>query len=132
MAEKIRYEKKKTRLTEKYQQPPESLIRIFMGIEAWKRLMRFEEMLRERYDVSREIRFPFGNEYGWSFRYSHKKSLLLYVFFEEGGFAVLFLSTIKALRRLIPYLANCCRKYKQAGLTDMPAVQTAVGLIVRL
>ena len=42
MAEKIRYEKKKTRLTEKYQQPPESLIRIFM--------------------------------------------LLLYVFFEEGGF----------------------------------------------
>ena len=86
MAEKIRYKKKKTRLTEKYQQPPESLIRIFMGIEAWKRLMRFEEMLRERYDVSREIRFPFGNEYGWSFRYSHKKSLLLYVFFEEGGF----------------------------------------------
>ena len=46
MAEKIRYEKKETRLTEKYQQPPESLIRIFMGIEAWKRLMRFEEMQR--------------------------------------------------------------------------------------
>lgn len=132
MAEKIRYKKKKTRLTEKYQQPPESLIRIFMGIEAWKRLMRFEEMLRERYDVSREIRFPFGNEYGWSFRYSHKKSLLLYVFLKKAVFAVLFLSTIKALRRLIPYLANCCRKYKQAGLTDMPAVQTAVGLIVRL
>ena len=121
MAEKIRYEKKKTRLTEKYQQPPESLIRIFMGIEAWKRLMRFEEMLRERYDVSREIRFPFGNEYGCCM-----------CFLKKAVFAVLFLSTTKALRRLIPYLANCCRKYKQAGLTDMPAVQTAVGLIVRL
>lgn len=82
MAEKIRYETNKVRLTEKYQQPPEA----FMGIEAWSRLMRFEEMLRERYDLSREIKFPFGNEYGWSFRYSHKKPLLLYVFIEEGGF----------------------------------------------
>lgn len=32
MAEKIRYEKKKTRLTEKYQQPPESLIRILWAL----------------------------------------------------------------------------------------------------
>lgn len=86
MAEKIRYEKTKKRFTEKYQQPPEELIRLFMGDDAWQRLMRFEEMLRERYDLSREMKYPFGNEYGWGFRYSHKKSLLLYVFFEEGGF----------------------------------------------
>jgi len=70
MAEKIRYEKKKTRLTEKYQQPPESLIRIFMGIEAWKRLMRFEEMLRERYDVSREIRLLPEIQASWLNRYA--------------------------------------------------------------
>ena len=131
MAEKIRYKKKKTRLTEKYQQPPESLIRIFMGIEAWKRLMRFEEMLRERYDVSREIRFPFGNMAGVS-GILIKSRCCCMCFLKKAVFAVLFLSTTKALRRLIPYLANCCRKYKQAGLTDMPAVQTAVGLIVRL
>lgn len=86
MSEKIRFENKQVRLTEKYQKPPEAFIRVFMGKEAWERLMCFEEMLRERYDLSREIKFPFGNEYGWSFRYAHKKSLLLYVFFEEGGF----------------------------------------------
>lgn len=86
MAEKIRYEKKKNRLTEKFHEPPEGLIRLFVGDEAWERLIRFEELLRERYDLSREMKFPFGNEYGWGFRYSHKKSLLLYVFFEEGGF----------------------------------------------
>lgn len=86
MTEKIRYEKTKKRLTEKFHQPPEGLIRLFMGDDAWQRLMRFEEMLWERYDLTREMKFPFGNEYGWGFRYSHKKSLLLYVFFEEGGF----------------------------------------------
>lgn len=76
----------KKRLTEKFHQPPEGLIKIFMGEDAWNRLMRFEDMLKVNYDLSREIKFPFGNDYGWGFRYVHKKTLLLYVFFEENGF----------------------------------------------
>lgn len=86
MAEKIRYEEERKRFTEKFYQPTEEFVRLFMGDAAWQRLMRFEEILRERYDLNREMKFPFGNKYGWGFRYSHKKSLLLYVFFEEGGF----------------------------------------------
>lgn len=76
----------KKRLYEKAHQPTEEFVQIFMGDCAWQRLMRFEEMLQKRYDLNREMKFPFGNEYGWSFRYAHKKTLLLYVFFEEGGF----------------------------------------------
>lgn len=86
MSEKIRYKNKKGRFTEKFYKPTEDFVQIFMGKVAWGRLMHFEDMLRERYDLTREMKFPFGNEYGWSFRYSHKKALLLYVFFEEGGF----------------------------------------------
>ncbi len=85
MAEKNRYENEKKRFTGKLQ-PSEECIRLFMGDDAWQRLMRFEEMLRDHYDLNREMKFPFGNEYGWGFRYSRKKSLLLYVFFEENGF----------------------------------------------
>jgi hypothetical protein len=58
----------KKRLTEKSHQPTEDVVRLFMGDDAWQRLMRFEEMLRTRYDLKREMKFPFGNEYGWSFR----------------------------------------------------------------
>ncbi|MEL7623901.1 MAG: DUF3788 family protein [Clostridiales bacterium] len=86
MTEKIRDENEKPRMTEKAHIPSEELVRLFMGEDAWARLMRFEELLGERYDLSREMRFPFGNEYGWGFRYAHKKSLLCYVFFEKGGF----------------------------------------------
>lgn len=86
MAEKIQCEQEKKRFTEKYHKPTEEFVQLFMGDDAWQRLMRFEDMLRERYDLNREMKFPFGNEYGWGFRYSHKKSLLLYVFFEDGGF----------------------------------------------
>jgi hypothetical protein len=74
------------RLTEKSHQPTEEIVRDFIGENAWQRLIQLENMLRERYDLNREMKFPFGNEYGWGFRYSHKKSLLLYVFFEENSF----------------------------------------------
>jgi hypothetical protein len=57
-----------------------------MGNDPWQRLMLFENLLREKYALNREIKFPFGNNYGWSFRYTHNKTLLLYVFFEENGF----------------------------------------------
>lgn len=86
MKEEIRFEGEKKRLVEKHHQPEEEYIREFMGDIAWKRLLRFEETLKERYDLVRELKFPFGNDYGWGFRYAHKNSLLLYVFFEEGGF----------------------------------------------
>jgi hypothetical protein len=76
----------KKRMTDKLYQPTDEIIRSFIGDVAWQRLMGFENMLRERYELNREMKFPFGSEYGWSFRYSHKKSLLLYVFFQQGSF----------------------------------------------
>jgi len=75
----------KKRLFEKANQPTEETIKSFIGDDAWRQLMKFEDMLGECYNLNREMKFPFGNNYGWSFRYTHNKSLLLYVFFEEGG-----------------------------------------------
>lgn len=77
---------KKKRLIKKSNQPTEEFIKDFIGDDAWNRLMSFEDMLKVNYDLFREIKYPFGNDYGWGFRYSHKKKLLLYVFFEEDGF----------------------------------------------
>lgn len=76
----------KKRLTEKAHQPTEVLVQALLGDVAWQRLMCFEEMLQERYSLNREMKFPFGERHGWGFRYSHKKALLLYVFFEESRF----------------------------------------------
>lgn len=86
MVEKIRCKEKAARLKEKAHQPTEEFVQLYMGDEAWERMRRFELMLREQYDLNREMRFPFGSAYGWGFRYTHKKLLLLYVFFEEGSF----------------------------------------------
>lgn len=47
-----------------------------------------EEYLNTHYQLVKEIRFPFGNSYGWGYKYSHKSSHLCYAFFEKGAFTV--------------------------------------------
>ena len=74
------------RLTNKLDIPTEEFIRTFIGDNSWRILMSFEDLLKVNYDLNREIKYPFGTNYGWGFRYTHKKSLLLYAFFEEDGF----------------------------------------------
>ena len=86
MSDEDKFVSEKKRLSEKAHQPAEDFIQSYMGDDSWQRLMRFENLLREKYVLNREIKFPFGNNYGWSFRYTHNKTLLLYVFFEENGF----------------------------------------------
>ncbi|MHC5227107.1 DUF3788 family protein [Enterococcus sp. LJL99] len=81
----------KKRLIEKENLPTKKDVQFFIGAAAWQRLICFENMLLERYELNRELKFPFGNEYGWGFRYAHRKTLLLYVFLKRTVFAVRFL-----------------------------------------
>ncbi len=75
------------RLTDKTCKPTEQQIQEFIGPAGVQRLEKFEVSLDQHYALKRELRFPFGKQDGWGYRYAHKKSLLCYVFFEEGGIA---------------------------------------------
>ena len=76
----------KERLVNKETVPTRETINHFMGEESINRLSLFEKMLQEKYDLTCELKFPFGKNYGWAYRYTHKKTLLLYVFIEKNGF----------------------------------------------
>jgi len=76
----------KERLTNKKVVPDQETVNRFLGRKGVSRLSLFEKMLRKNYDLSRELKFPFGTNYGWAYRYTHKKALLLHVFFEKNGF----------------------------------------------
>ena len=82
----MEFEAEKERLVNREVTPTEDSINHFLGEEGVNRLYCFEKMLRANYDLNRELKFPFGKEYGWAYRYTHKKTLLLYVFFEKCGF----------------------------------------------
>lgn len=71
------------RMLDKQKPPSETEITDHIGKKHQLILDKIENELISRYDLIRELRFPFGNSYGWGFRYSHKSKHLCYVFFEK-------------------------------------------------
>jgi len=76
------------RLLDKNNEPALKQVKAHMGSKSYKRLLVFEEYLQGHYQVSKEMRFPFGNNYGWGYKYSHKSTHLCYAFFEKAAFTV--------------------------------------------
>ena len=76
------------RLLDKNNEPALEEVRAHIGSEGYGRLLALEEYLRGHYQLSKEMRFPFGNSYGWGYKYSHKSAHLCYVFFEKAAFTV--------------------------------------------
>ena len=83
---KLMYE----RLLDKSIPPTEETIQAYLGAESHNRLAHMEKELTARYQLTKEMKFPFGNSYGWGYKYSHKTSHLCYTFFEKDAFTVMF------------------------------------------
>ena len=77
------------RLLNKSVMPDEATIREHIGEESHERLVALEIRLHGDYQLSRELKFPFGNNYGWGYKFSHKSSHLCYTFFEKDTFTVM-------------------------------------------
>ena len=78
---------KNTRLKEKTHEPSENEIKEQLG-KAYSLLIKLEDLLNKDYVLKKELRFPFGKNYGWGYKYSHRTRHLIYVFFEEDAFTV--------------------------------------------
>ena len=76
------------RLLDKGNEPTAEQIMEYLDNESYARLLSLEEYLRAHYLLSKELRFPFGNNYGWGYKFSHKSTHLCYAFFENGAFTV--------------------------------------------
>lgn len=90
------------RLLDKDNEPAIEQVEEYLGSEGYKRLLRLEKLLQTHYHLSKELRFPFGNSYGWGYKYSHKSSHLCYAFFEKGAFTV----TIQIGDKQVPLVEN--------------------------
>jgi hypothetical protein len=63
-------------------------------------LIKFDEAFSKQYNMNRELKFPFGNNYGWGYKYSHKTKHLCYVFFEKDQIDVLLQLSSKDKEKL--------------------------------
>lgn len=78
-----------------------------------KRLSLLEEYLQTQYYLLKELRFPFGNNYGWGYKSSHKSNHLCYAFFEKGAFTVTIQIGDKQLGLLERYLSDLSPKAQE-------------------
>lgn len=76
------------RMTDKEHQPEIHEIRQYIGETCWALLQKLEDNLQSKYDLNRELRYPFGKSYGWGFKYSHKSKHLCYLFFEKDAVTI--------------------------------------------
>ena len=53
------------------------------------RFQKLNEQLSQLYGTTQEIRFPYGNHYGWGVAHRKKKKLICDVFAEAGAFTVM-------------------------------------------
>jgi len=59
--------------------------------------LALDERMGKKYNASKQIRFPYGKEYGWSVKYSIKSKHICDVFAENGAFTALFQVSTKAV-----------------------------------
>ena len=77
------------RMLNKQVQPTQQDIEKTLGSQAAARLLCFESALAARYALQKQLVFPFGNKYGWGYKYGHNKKHLCHAFFESGAFNVM-------------------------------------------
>ena len=67
--------------------------------------LALDKRMEEAYRISRQIRFPYGKEYGWSVKYSIKNKHICDIFAESGAFTALFQVSDKAVNSVYRELA---------------------------
>ena len=79
----------------------------------WEELDRY---ISEAFSAQRQIRFPYGNKYGWSCKYSLKSRHICDIFAENGAFALHFRMSDRQLNSVYNELSEyakiiCDNKY---------------------
>lgn len=91
----------------KQQVPSFNQIQEFIGNDSFFRLSKLEKFLMTHYQLVKEVKFPFGNNYGWGYKYSHKSIHLCHVFFEANAFTV----TIQIGDKQVPLLEDLMQTF---------------------
>ena len=76
------------RMLNKEKKPSIDEIINHIGNDSYELLKHLEKELNDKYDIARELRFPYGNSYGWGFKYSHKTKHLCDIFFENSAITI--------------------------------------------
>ncbi|HPX25310.1 MAG TPA: DUF3788 family protein [Treponemataceae bacterium] len=76
------------RLIDKLNPPTESEIINIIGKDSYTALKKIEDALTCIFDLKIDLKYPFGENYGWGYKFSHKTKHLFYIFFLNGSLSL--------------------------------------------
>jgi hypothetical protein len=64
-------------------------IKEYIGKQAVENSELLKNSLKKIFELNIELKFPFGNNYGWGYKVSNKSKHMFYLFFEKDSFTVM-------------------------------------------
>lgn len=84
--------------------PTEDMIREYIGEKAVENMNLIKTAMEKLYKINMELKFPYGNSYGWGYRVSDEKNKFLFnIFFEKGSINVMLRTEIKTENEIEKY-----------------------------
>ena len=77
------------RMLDKQIIPTEEEIREFIGEKSFQNIEFLINCLNNVFRINMEIKFPFGNNYGWGYKVNDKSKHLFYIFFENNSITIM-------------------------------------------
>ena len=77
------------RMLDRQNIPTEADIKKHIGKKAFENMEAIKNTLEKVFEISMELKFPFGNNYGWGYKISAKSKHLFYLFFEKDSINIM-------------------------------------------
>ena len=77
------------RILDKNNVPTVIKIKEYMGEKAIENSEFLKRALKKVYEINIELKYPFGNNYGWGYKVSNKSKHLFYLFPEKESFTIM-------------------------------------------
>jgi hypothetical protein len=84
--------------------PSENDIKEHIGKKSFENIELIKRGLGKIFNINFELKFPFGNNYGWGYKFSDGKKHLFYLFFEKNSITIMLqIKGIKTEREIENY-----------------------------
>jgi hypothetical protein len=84
--------------------PSENDIKEHIGEKSFENIKLIKSGLGKIFNINLELKFPFGNNYGWGYKFSDGKKHLFYLFFEKNSITIMLqIKRIKTEREIENY-----------------------------
>jgi hypothetical protein len=69
--------------------PCENEIKEHIGKKSFENIEFVKNGLEKIFNINVELKFPFGNNYGWGYKFNNGKKHLFYLFFEKNSITIM-------------------------------------------